>query len=442
MSPVLPQEIIRQKRDGEALDDGAIRSMVTGIADGSISEGQIAAFAMAVYLNGMTNTEQTTLTHAMTHSGRMLDWSDNALDGPIVDKHSTGGVGDKVSLMLAPIVAACGAFVPMISGRGLGHSGGTLDKLQAIPGYNATPSLDDFMRITREVGCSIIGQTGELAPADKRLYAIRDVTATVESNPLITASILSKKLAAGLDSLVMDVKFGNGAFMTDAGKAKALAENIVAVAGESGVPTRAVLTDMNQVLGRTAGNALEIAECIAFLKGDDRETRLEECTITLAAEMLVLAGISEDQKSGRAISHEALESGRAAEIFTAMVSAHGGPNDLLDNPEKYLEAAPVVRPVVPDKSGYLHSMDTRAMGLVVVELGGGRRRADDNIDPAVGLSAVAQIGDEVGQDVPLAVVHARDEAAADEAAAAIINAITISDERPDLAPVVGEIIAA
>ena len=275
MSPFLPQEIIRQKRDSEELGENAIRRMVVGIADGSVSDSQIAAFAMAVYLNGMTNTEQATLTHAMTHSGRVLDWSGAALDGPIVDKHSTGGVGDKVSLILAPIAAACGAVVPMISGRGLGHSGGTLDKLQAIPGYNATPSLDEFMKITQKVGCSIIGQTGELAPADKRLYAIRDVTATVESFPLITASILSKKLAAGLGGLVMDVKFGSGAFMTDAGRARALAENIVAVAGESGVPTRAVLTDMNQVLGRTAGNALEVMETIGFLAGNDREARLE-----------------------------------------------------------------------------------------------------------------------------------------------------------------------
>ncbi len=442
MSSFLPQEIIRKKRDGEALDDDAIRRMVTGIADGSVSEGQIGAFAMAVYLNGMTNAEQAILTHAMTHSGRVLDWSGTALDGPIVDKHSTGGVGDKVSLILAPIVAACGAFVPMISGRGLGHSGGTLDKLQAIPGYNATPSLDDFMRITKDVGCSIIGQTGELAPADRRLYAIRDVTATVESFPLITASILSKKLAAGLGSLVMDVKFGSGAFMRDTAEARALAENIVAVAGESGVPARAVLTDMNQVLGHTAGNALEIVETINFFKGTDREARLEECTLALAAEMLLLAGVSADQAAGRAKAKEALESGRAAEIFARMVAAHGGANDLMAHPEKYLAAAPVIRPVTPEKSGYVSAMDTRAIGMAVVDLGGGRRRADDKIDPAVGLSVVAGIGDEVGPDAPLATVHARDDESAEEAAAAIVDAVTITGDAPGLSPVVGEIISA
>ena len=333
----------------------------------------------------------------------------------------------------------------MISGRGLGHSGGTLDKLQAIPGYNATPSLDDFMLITRDVGCSIIGQTGELAPADRRLYAIRDVTATVESFPLITASILSKKLAAGLESLVMDVKFGSGAFMTDAGKARALAENIVAVAGESGLPTRAVLTDMNQVLGRTAGNALEIVETINFLKGTDREARLEECTLALAAEMLLLAGISADQAAGRAKAREALENGKAAEIFARMVSAHGGANDLMEAPDKYLAKAPVIRPVTLGKSGYVSAMDTRAMGMVVVDLGGGRRRADDEIDAAVGLSAVAGIGDETGPDVPLAMVHARDDESAEKAVAAIIEAVTIvptAQDAPDPSPVIGEIISA
>lgn len=440
MGTFLPQEIIRKKRDGEALDDDAIKQMVTGIADNSVSEAQVAAFAMAVYLNGMTKAEQAALTHAMTHSGNVLDWSGAAPDGPLVDKHSTGGVGDKVSLMLAPIVAACGAFVPMISGRGLGHSGGTLDKLEAIPGYNATPSLHDFMRITQEVGCSIIGQTGELAPADRRLYAIRDVTATIESFPLITASILSKKLAAGLGGLVMDVKFGSGAFMKDVGEARALAKNIVAVAGESGVPTRAVLTDMNQVLGRTAGNALEIIETIDFLRGDDREARLLECTMALAAEMLVGTEIVPDHAAGRAKALNALESGRAAEIFAEMVSAHGGPGNLMESPGKYLAAAPVVRPVMPEKNGYLAAMDTRAMGIVVVELGGGRRRADDKIDPAVGLSAVAGIGDAAGPDAPLAMVHARDEGAAEQAAAAIIEAITITEEKPDETPVVGEII--
>lgn len=440
MSLFLPQEIIRKKRDGEVLDDDAIRHMVGGIADDSISDAQVAAFAMAIFLNGMTSGEQAVLTHAMTHSGRMLEWPEDALGGPIVDKHSTGGVGDKVSLVLAPIVAACGAYVPMISGRGLGHSGGTLDKLETIPGYNATPDLDDFMRITESVGCSIIGQTGELAPADRRLYAIRDVTATVESFPLITASILSKKLAAGLGSLIMDVKFGSGAFMGDVGKARALAKNIVAVAGDAGVPTRAVLTDMNQVLGRTAGNALEVGESIDFLSGADREPRLLDCTLVLAAEMLALAGIGGDQSDGRKMAQDALESGRAAEFFAKMVSAHGGPEDLMENPGKYLDAAPVARPVFAKEKGFLQAMDTRAVGVAVVELGGGRKRADQDIDLAVGLSAVAQIGDELGGETPLAIIHARDEAAFGRAAESIVAAITIGDKPPILAPVVNDII--
>ena len=271
MSPLLPQEIIRTKRNGEALDERSIASFVAGIADGSLSEGQVAAFAMAVFLNGMEAGEQAALTRAMTNSGSILDWRRVGLEGPVVDKHSTGGVGDKVSLMLAPIVAACGAYVPMISGRGLGHSGGTMDKLESIPGYDTMPDLGTFMRNVREIGCSIIGQTSELAPADQRLYAIRDITATVESVPLITASILSKKLAAGLDHLVMDVKFGSGAFMGGADDSRALALNIVNIASSAGLPTTALLTDMNQVLGHTAGNALEVMETIDFLTGRERE---------------------------------------------------------------------------------------------------------------------------------------------------------------------------
>lgn len=442
MSRLLPQEIIRTKRNGEVLDDAAITSFVAGIADGSISEGQVAAFAMAVFLNGMEADEQTALTRAMTTSGEILDWREAGFDGPVVDKHSTGGVGDKVSLILAPLAAACGAHVPMISGRGLAHSGGTMDKLEAIPNYDTTPDLATFMGIVREIGCSIIGQTSELAPADQRLYAVRDITATVESVPLITASILSKKLAAGLDHLVMDVKFGSGAFMGRPDDSRALAENIVKVAVAAGLPTTALLTDMNQVLGHTAGNALEVVETIDFLTGQEREARLEECVLSLTAEMLAGAGLTADVGEGRVKAQAALDDGRAAEIFARMVSAHGGPSDLIENMAQHLEAAPVSRPVSPATPGWISAMDVRAVGMTVVRLGGGRARADAVIDPAVGLSAVAGIGDEVGEGRPLAIIHARDDASAEEAAEALRTAITISDEVAEATGVVRGVIPA
>ena len=442
MSPLLPQEIIRTKRNGEALDERSIASFVAGIADGSLSEGQVAAFAMAVFLNGMEAGEQAALTRAMTNSGSILDWRRVGLEGPVVDKHSTGGVGDKVSLILAPIVAACGAYVPMISGRGLGHSGGTMDKLESIPGYDTMPDLGTFMRNVSEIGCSIIGQTSELAPADQRLYAIRDITATVESVPLITASILSKKLAAGLDHLVMDVKFGSGAFMGGADDSRALALNIVNIASSAGLPTTALLTDMNQVLGHTAGNALEVMETIDFLTGREREARLEECVIALAAEMLIGTGLAENADKGRAKALSALDNGSAAETFARMVAQQGGPSDFVEKASHYLAAAPVIRAVAPTKPGWISAMDVRAVGMTVVRLGGGRARAEAEIDPAVGLSALASIGAEVGEDAPLAIVHARDDASAEEAAQALCAAITISDTFAESGNVVREIIKA
>lgn len=442
MSTFVPQEVIRAKRNGEALDDEAIAGFVAGIADGSISEAQIAAFAMAVFLNGMEAGEQAALTRSMTTSGRVLDWRKAGLDGPTVDKHSTGGVGDKVSLVLAPLVAACGAYVPMISGRGLGHSGGTMDKLAAIPGYDTALDLETFVDLVREVGCSIIGQTSQLAPADQRLYAVRDVTATVESVPLITASILSKKLAAGLDHLVMDVKFGSGAFMRRPEEARALAVTIVNVAAEAGLPTTAVLSDMNQVLGHTAGNALEVLETIDFLKGVAREGRLETCVLALAGEMLAGAGLTADASSGRTKAKSALESGQAAETFARMVAAQGGPADLLEKPEAYLEAAPVTLAALPESPGRVTAMDLRAVGMAVVRLGGGRLRTDAKIDAAVGLSAVAGIGDEVGDGAPLAIIHARGEASAEEAAEALRGAITVSGQAAAAPEVIREVIPA
>ncbi|MDJ0684736.1 MAG: thymidine phosphorylase [Alphaproteobacteria bacterium] len=422
---MLPQEIIRKKRDAHTLSDDEIGFMVQGMADGSVGEGQIAAFGMAVFFNGMSMPERVALTRAMMRSGEVLDWSDADLGGPILDKHSTGGVGDKVSLMLAPIVAACGGFVPMISGRGLGHTGGTLDKLDSIPGYNATPEIELFKKTVADIGCAIIGQTSDLAPADKRFYAIRDITATVESVPLITASILSKKLAAGLDALVMDVKTGTGAFASSYGMAKELATSIVEVAHGACMPTTALITDMNQVLGASVGNALEVREAVDYLTGARREPRLHDVTLALAGEMLALGGLAETAEAGRGKAAAALDSGRAAELFGRMTAALGGPTDFMEKAEAYLAAAPVVRACHADQDGVVIGMDARAVGVAVVALGGGRVRVEDDVDPAVGLTDVVQIGDTVDAETPLAIVHAQSEGEAEAACAAIKAAVKL-----------------
>jgi thymidine phosphorylase len=419
---VLPQEAIRLKRDGGVLAATDIEQFVAGLVDGAVSEGQAAALAMAIYFNGMVLDERVALTRAMTNSGVVLEWDD--LDGPVVDKHSTGGVGDTVSLMLAPVVAACGAFVPMISGRGLGHTGGTLDKMSSIPGYAAMPDRDLFRRVVGEVGCAIIGQTDDLAPADKRLYAIRDVTATVESVPLITASILSKKLAAGLDGLAMDVKFGNGAFMTSREDAQELADALVEVAVGAGLPTKAVLTDMNQPLASAAGNAVEVIYAIDYLTGVRREPRMHDVVVTLGAEMLVLASLASDSDDGRAKIEAALD-GAAVERFAEMVTALGGPSDLVEQPHAHLEQAEVQAAVPAGRAGRVSAIDTRAVGLAVVTLGGGRTRPQDPIDPAVGLTELAEIGADVGDDRPLAIVHARTTEQAELAAEQLRAAYTI-----------------
>jgi thymidine phosphorylase len=434
----LPQEIIRRKRDGAALSRDEIAFMVRGLTDGSISEGQVAAFAMAVFFQGMTMDERVALTRCMVESGETLSWGD-AEGGPVLDKHSTGGVGDKVSLMLAPIVAACGALVPMISGRGLGHTGGTLDKLDSIPGYDTAPDIGRFRRCIAEAGCAIIGQTADLAPADRRFYAIRDVTATVESIPLITASILSKKLAAGLEGLVMDVKTGSGAFAAELPMARELAESIVAVANGAGLKTAALITDMNQVLGRSVGNAVEVAESVAFLHGEvSRDARLLEVVLALAGEMLAIGGLAPDRVAGQAKARTALDDGRAAEAFQRMVAALGGPSDFLGRPEAHLPAAPVSVACAPEAAGIVTGMDTRAVGVAVVALGGGRRRADDAIDHAVGLTQMCAIGETVDTDRPLAVVHAADGDSAAAACRALREAIGIGDDAPVIAPVVVE----
>jgi len=431
---VLAQEIIRIKRDGLALSPEHLTDFVRGLVDGRWSEGQAAALAMALFLRGMSRDETVALTRAMTQSGRVLDWSAANLHGPILDKHSSGGVGDKVSLMLAPIVAACGGVVPMISGRGLGHTGGTLDKLGAIPGYQATPDLATLQRALQSAGCAIIGQTDDLAPADRRLYAIRDVTATVESVPLITASILSKKLSAGLQGLVMDIKVGNGAFADTLAMAQALAQSLVQVAGGAGLPTTAWLTDMNQVLGRTCGNALEVLEAIDFLRGESTEPRQREVTRCLCAELLQMGGLAIDATEALQKVDHVVQNGRALEQFSRMVAALGGPTDLVERPQHYLPAAPVQVPVLAPRSGWITGMATRDIGLAVVELGGGRRRASDNIDPRVGFSDWLPVGQPVQAGQTLALLHGANQSEARRIAHQVATRVHIGDAPLEATP--------
>ncbi|KVZ96873.1 thymidine phosphorylase [Burkholderia ubonensis] len=423
----LPQEFIRKKRDRQPLGRDEIAAFVRGVTDGSVTEGQVAAFAMAVYFNDLSIDERVALTLAQRDSGEVLDWRGLDLGGPVIDKHSTGGVGDVVSLMLGPMVAACGGFVPMISGRGLGHTGGTLDKLSAIPGYDVTPDTQAFRRTVRDVGVAIIGQTAQLAPADKRIYATRDITATVESVAMITASILSKKLAAGLDGLVMDVKVGSGAFMPTYEKSVELARSIVDVGNGAGMKTTAILTDMNQSLAPCAGNAIEVACAIDYLTGKSRPARLHEVTMALSAQLLVTGGLAGDAARAHAMLQQALDSGAAAERFAKMIAMLGGPADLLDAPARHLARAAVTVPVPARTSGVVQRVDCRALGLVVVALGGGRTRAEDTIDYGVGLSALAELGQRVAAGEPLGFVHARDADAAAHAVAEIQRIYTVGD---------------
>lgn len=432
---LLPEELIRVKRDGGELTLDAIRGFVDGVVSGQVSEAQIGAFAMAVYFQDMSMAEQYALTLAMRDSGRCLHWPD--LDGPVLDKHSTGGVGDLVSLVMAPMLAACGAYIPMISGRGLGHTGGTLDKLESIPGFTVNPSQRLFNQTVRETGLAITGQGSDLAPADGRIYAVRDVTATVDSIPLIVASILSKKLAEGLDGLVLDIKTGNGAFMRERNRARDLAANLIEVATLAGLPCRALITDMNQPLARSAGNALEMVEAIEFLKGGNRQQRLEEVVMSLSGEMLLLGGLANDSKTARAMLKGVLETGTAAELFARMVAMQGGPGDLLEQPAKYLHAAPVIRALPAPGTGCIEYMDTRAIGLCVVGLGGGRIRAEDMIDHRVGLSGFCLVGEKVNKGDPLVIIHAADEPAWQLAAGKLANAIVMGREM-DALPAVYE----
>ncbi|MBY6197215.1 thymidine phosphorylase [Vibrio hangzhouensis] len=424
----LPQEIIRKKRDGQELSAEEINFFIQGVANDTVSEGQIAAFAMTIFFNEMTMPERIALTCAMRDSGMVIDWGHMNFGGPIVDKHSTGGVGDVTSLMLGPMIAACGGFVPMISGRGLGHTGGTLDKLESIPGYNITPTNDVFGQVTKDAGVAIIGQTGDLAPADKRVYATRDITATVDNISLITASILSKKLAAGLESLVMDVKVGSGAFMPTYEASEELANSIVAVANGAGTKTTAILTDMNQVLASSAGNALEVREAVQFLTGEYRNPRLYTVTMALCSEMLVLAKLADNTEQAEAMLNDVLDNGKAAACFGKMVKGLGGPADFVENYDNYLEKAEIMKPVFADNEGIVSAMDTRAIGMAVVGMGGGRRVATDAIDYAVGFDQFIRLGEHASADKPLAVIHARNEAQWQEAATALKAAVTVGKQ--------------
>ena len=424
---MLTQEIIIARRQAQPLGEAEISQFVRGIVDGTVGEGQIAAFCMATCLNPMELSERVALTRAMATSGITLDWSDQSLDGPVLDKHSTGGVGDKVSLMLAPIVVACGGYVPMVSGRGLGHTGGTLDKMDSIPGYISQPPLDKIRKTVKNAGCAIIGATKDLAPADRTMYAVRDVTGTVESLDLITASILSKKMAAGLDGLVMDVKFGSGAFMQDYTDARALADSIVGVANNGGLPCTGLMTDMNQVLGRTAGNAIEVREAIEFLRNENIDKRLFDITIELSAELLLLGKLADTIDDARAKCIENLQNGRAANVFERMVDALGGPSNIIDKFENHLKLAPIEHAVYPDQGGVVTSMNVRQIGYAVIELDGGRRLVTDKIDHTTGLAAIAAPGEHVGRDAaPLCVIIGRDEAKVKRAADIIRKAYIIA----------------
>ena len=403
---MFPQEIIRQKRDKKTLTADEIRFFIKGVADASIADCQASALTMAIFLNGLNKAETVALTLAMRDSGDVLKWR---LNGPVIDKHSTGGVGDKVSLMLAPILAVCGGYVPMIAGKGLGHTGGTIDKLDSIKGYQTLTDNTTFQKTVKEVGCAIVGQTANLAPADKKLYALRDVCGTVESIPLITASILSKKLAAGLEYLVMDLKCGKGAFMPDLKHAKALAKTIVETANGAGTKTTALITDMNEVLGNSVGNAIEVREALAYLKSETPEPRLDEVTRTLAVKLLLNAKLYKTQSEAVAHVEKAIKSGAALEKFAQMVRALGGASDFIEKPEKYLPQAKIVRPVFAKKEGFVEEVDIREIGMLLVGLKGGRTHPDQKLDYATGLSAFCHIGDRVNSKTPLAFVHAQTE---------------------------------
>lgn len=435
----LPQEIIRAKRNGEQLSSEQIQTFVDGLVSGYFNDAQVGAMAMAIFQQGMKVEETVALTKAMMNSGETLTWRGQDqfnVDGPVVDKHSTGGVGDKVSFMLAAIVGVCGAYVPMISGRGLGHTGGTADKLESIAGFNVQPSIERFKEIVAKQQMAIISQTANLAPADKRLYGIRDVTATVESIPLITASILSKKLAAGLDALVMDVKVGNGAMMNSLTDATALAQSIVDVANGAGVKTQAIITDMNQVLGNTAGNALEMVETALYLRGDYLEPRLHQVVVSLAKAMLINTGLASSEQDAEQQINNVLSSGKAAEQFDQMIFALGGPKNFVETPWQSMQTANVVKDIVAPRPGFISAMQTFDIGMSVVELGGGRVANDQAVDHTVGFDQVVPVGTEINSGDVVARVHARTEDEANRATEQYLTALSFDEQKPEQDPVI------
>jgi len=416
--------IIAGIRDGRTPDPAALEWFATGLATGTVSDAQAGAFAMAVCLKGLGQAGRVALTMGMRDSGRVMHWS---LPGPVIDKHSTGGIGDAVSLLLAPALAVCGAYVPMVSGRGLGHTGGTLDKLEAIPGYRTGFTPEEFRALVMAQGVAIVAASADIAPADRRLYAIRDVTGTVESIDLITASILSKKLAAGLEALVLDVKVGSGAFFASAEDARALARSLVDTANGAGCRTSALITDMSQPLAPAAGNALEVAVVMEAFENPARHAPLIDVTVALGGEALVLAGLAADARTGEAAIRATFTDGRAAERWGAMVAAQGGPADFTLNWQRHLPSAPVQRAFAATGSGAVSAIDGRALGHAVISLGGGRRVEGDRIDPSVGLSDIVRLGARVNRGDPLCVIHAADNASAHRAADELAAAFTLSE---------------
>ena len=419
-------EIIKKKVDKHALNSSDIQAFIEGLLGKGAQPEQLSALCMAILFNGMNAKETGTLIKQLANSGTVLNWDEFKFDGPVVDKHSTGGVGDKTSFAIASIMAACGAYVPMISGRGLGHTGGTLDKLESIPGYSANVELGTFKHVVAEVGCAIVGQTAELAPAEGRLYSIRDVTSTVESIPLICASIVSKKYAAGNNALVMDIKVGNGAFIQSLEDSRLLAKTIINASAEVDLKTTALITDMSQILGRTAGNALEVHESVRYLKNEHRDSRLDEVTVAICSEMLLTSGLESDPQLARQRVEHTIFSGQAAEKFSRMVYELGGPQDFMEKPDKYLASAAVVAPVFADEEGFVGSVDVRAIGNMIVSLGGGRRVVTDKLDHTVGLSDIAAIGEPVGVDRPIATLHASNQETFDMASSTLKAAYGLS----------------
>ena len=429
--------ILSKVRDGMVLSTDELSEFARGLVSGTVSDAQAGAFAMAVCVHGLSEEERVGLTLAMRDSGNVQQWD---LPGPVLDKHSTGGIGDNVSLILAPALAACGAYIPMISGRGLGHTGGTLDKLESIPGYRTLLPEDEFQKIVADVGCAIVGAGQGIAPADKRLYAIRDVTSTVESIDLITASILSKKLAAGLEGLILDVKVGNGAFISDPGEAKRLARSLVDGANGAGCKTSARLTDMEQPLARAAGNALECRNALEFLNGVNQDPRLREVTLSLGGELLCLGGLVENSSEGETKIDQVIGSGQATERFARMVFALGGPNDLVENYSQYLPEAPFLYDLVAKENGFISEIDLRAVGQVVIELGGGRKQQDEILDLSVGLDQISGLGQAVQSGDLLCRIHAKDEESAHSVSKNLLSAFTIDQSKLSPIPVVGELV--